>query len=139
MMKKVFAFLAAALVLAACGGKDNPEPEKTVSVVGTWELSNVATKASVGSVSVSVYVQFAADGSFLLYQKVGEGRFSAFSGTFKLEGGKLSGKYSNGSSWGPYEASVTNSSLTLTTAGGKEVDTYTKISSIPASVTSNLY
>ena len=152
MMKKIFALAAMLLVLAACGGKDNPDTPNPnpgggsgstttkVDVTGSWELSGVETKVSVGSVNVSVYISFASDGSFTLYQKIGEGRYTQFTGTYTLSSdNKLSGKYSNNTAWGPYTAAIASGKLTLTSAGGKEEDTYSKISSIPTSVTQNIY
>ena len=153
MMKKIFALAAVLLTIAACGGKDNPDtPSPTpgggggggsttkLDVTGSWELSGVETKVSVGSVNVSVYISFTSDGSFTLYQKIGDGRYSVFTGTYTLSSdNKLSGKYSNNTAWGPYTAALSGGKLTLTSAGGKEVDTYTKISSIPAAVSGNTY
>lgn len=150
MMKKLFALAAVLLTIAACGGKDNPDtPSPTpggggsttkLDVTGSWELSNVETKVSVGSVNVSVYITFASGDSFTLYQKIGEGRYSVFTGTYTMSSdNKLSGKYSNNAAWGPYTAALSGGKLTLTSAGGKEVDTYTKISSIPAAVSGNTY
>lgn len=153
MMKKLFALAAVLLTIAACGGKDNPDtPSPTpgggggggsttkLDVTGSWELSNVETKVSVGSVNVSVYISFTSDGSFTLYQKIGEGRYTRFTGTYTISAdNKLSGKYSNNAAWGPYTAAMASGKLTLTSAGGKEVDTYTKISSIPAAVSGNTY
>lgn len=156
MMKKLFALAAVLLTIAACGGKDNPDtPSPTpggggsggggstttkVDVTGSWELSGVETKVSVGSVNVSVYITFDSGGSFTLYQKIGEGRYSVFTGTYTMSSdNKLSGKYSNNAAWGPYTAAMASGKLTLTSAGGKEVDTYTKISSIPAAVSGNTY
>ena len=153
MMKKIFALAAVLLTIAACGGKDNPDtPSPTpggggdggsttkLDVTGSWELSGVETKVSVGSVNVSVYITFDSGGSFTLYQKIGEGRYSIFTGTYTLSSdNKLSGKYSNNATWGPYSAALSGGKLTLTSAGGKEVDTYTKISSIPAAVSGNIY
>ena len=139
MMKKFLAMAATALCLMACNGKDNPDTPG-VSVIGTWELTSVATKATVGSVNVSVYVQFAQDGAFSLYQKIGEGRYMPFTGTYKLSAdNKLSGSYADNTPWGPYDAAMSAGNLVLTSAGGKEVDTYKKIDSIPASVTENMY
>ena len=156
MMKKLFALAAVLLTIAACGGKDNPDtPSPTpgaggsggggstttkVDVTGSWELIGVETKVSVGSVNVSVYITFDSGGSFTLYQKIGEGRYSVFTGTYTMSSdNKLSGKYSNNAAWGPYTAALSGGKLTLTSAGGKEVDTYTKISSIPAAVSGNTY
>ncbi len=146
MMKKLFTLAAILLALAACGGKDNPEeggktnPSTKADITGIWELSSVATKVSVGSVNVNVYVEFASGGNFTLYQKIGDGRYTKFTGTYTLSSdGKLSGTYSDNSAWGPYDAVIGEGTLTLTSAGGKETDTYKKISSIPSSVTDNLY
>ena len=148
MMKKVFAMAALLLALAACGGnKDNPidgpdEGDKTakVSVTGIWELESVSTKASVGSVNVEVYIDFTSSGAFTLYQKIGEGRYSLFGGSYTVaDDGKLEGKYNSGTTWGPYTASNNGSKLVLTSASGNETDTYKKISAIPETVLGNLY
>lgn len=148
MMKQLVLFLAAGMLLLG-GCNKQPEPggggdsgggggEVAVSVEGSWELTSVATKASVGSVNVSVYITFGS-GQFTLYQKIGEGRYTQFTGTYTLVKNTLSGKYSTDKAWGPYTVSGSGTSLTLTTAGGKEADTYKKIGSIPSSVLENLY
>ena len=142
MKRKFYAFAVTALcLLTACGGKDKPGKEETKvsDIAGVWELSDIITKASLGSVVVSVYIDFASDGKFTLYQKLGEGRYTKYAGTYALEKGVLSGKYSDGKAWGPYSATVDKSSLTLEKEGGKETDVYRKIDTVPAEVTSNLY
>ena len=141
MMKKLLLMAACVLALFSCQkeGGETPIPAST-GVVGIWELTSVATKVAVGDVQVSVYIEFTEGGSFSLYQKLGEGRYTSFTGNYVLASdGKLSGSYSGGSSWGPYVAAVSGETLTLTSAGGKEVDTYKKIASIPENVTNNLY
>jgi len=137
-MKKILFALAMLAMLASCGKPDPVKPKTDVS--GVWELSNVATKASVGSVSVSVYLDLVAGGNFTLYQKIGDGRYTVFSGTWTLsDDDHLSGTYSDGKGWGPYAASVSGNTMKLESAGSKEVDTYNKITAIPESVTSNTY
>ena len=141
MMKKLLMMAACALALVACKkeGGDEPTPASE-GVVGIWELTSVATKAAVGDVQVSVYVDFTNGGNFTLYQKIGLGRYTQFTGTYTLTSdNKLAGSYADGSSWGHYDAVVSGDALTLTSAGGKEVDTYKKISAIPENVTENLY
>ena len=141
-MKKVLTILAAAaLLLCACnkpGGGGGGGEETPLSVEGSWELSGVTTKVPVGGVEVSVYVTFSS-GSLTLYQKIGEGRYTQFTGTYTLLDKTLTGQYSDGKNWGPYTAAMNGSNLTLTSAGGKEVDTYRKVSAIPESVTQNVY
>ena len=71
MMKKIFAFAMVLLGLVACGGqnKDNPDTTPVLTkdnLVGVWELTSVATKATVGSETVSVYIDFASSGSLTL-------------------------------------------------------------------------
>lgn len=140
MMKKLLLMAACVLALVACkkeGGDPTPSSE---GVVGIWELASVTTKASVGDVQVSVYVDFTNGGNFTLYQKIGEGRYTKFTGTYTLTSdSKLAGSYGSGSTWGPYDAAVSGETLTLASAGGKEVDTYKKISAIPENVLQNLY
>ena len=140
MMKKLLMMAACVLALVACkkeGGDPTPASE---GVVGIWELASVTTKASVGDVQVSVYVDFTNGGNFTLYQKIGEGRYTKFTGTYTLTSdSKLAGSYGGGSTWGPYDAAVSGETLTLASAGGKEVDTYKKISAIPENVLQNLY
>ena len=140
MMKKLLMMAACVLALVACkkeGGDPTPSSE---GVVGIWELASVTTKASVGDVQVSVYVDFTNGGNFTLYQKIGQGRYTKFTGTYTLTSdNKLAGSYGSGSTWGPYDAAVSGETLTLASAGGKEVDTYKKISAIPENVLQNLY
>ncbi len=137
-MKKFWLLAVAVTLFMACTKKDDTPK---LDVTGAWELSSVATKATVGSETVSVYVDFASAGSFTLYQKIGNGRYTVFTGTYTLDAtaGKLSGKYNGGKAWGPYSAAMEGSNLTLTSDGGKEVDTYKKIDAIPESVKNNIY
>lgn len=142
-MKKYLLMAACALALVACkkdGGEEPVPPVPTQGIVGTWELVSVATKATVGDIQVSVYVDFNSSGNFTLYQKIGMGRYTKFEGTYTLTSdNKLAGSYGNNSSWGPYDAAVSGETLTLTTAGGKEVDTYKRISLFPEDVLRNTY
>ena len=141
MKRLLYAFAVIALcVLPACqreGEEDIKGPKSALT--GAWELSDITTKANFGSVAVTVFIDFASDGTFSLYQKIGEGRYAKFTGTFALEDGSLSGRYSNGINWGPYSAQLENTKLTLTTASGSETDVYIKIDAIPSTVTSNVY
>ena len=134
MMKLKNIVLAFAVMAAAvsCGKK----AEKPMDITGEWNLTRVETKATtIGDQSVDVYVSFATDKSFEIYQMLGTGRYRKFSGTWTLTDKTLSGKYSDGSQWGStYEVEITDDVMTLSSASG-EVSTYKK-STIPASVKS---
>ena len=88
--------------------------------------------------SIDVYVSF-GDGTFDLYQKVGEGRYFLYDGTYTLTGNVLSGLYSDGTSWGSdYDISLETDSLVLTAKNGSgEVSTYVR-KAIPAEVSGNV-
>ncbi len=135
-LKNVFIALAALAMLAACGGGKD---EKPLDITGEWNLVSIQTKsATLGGQAVDVYILFASDRSFTMYQKIGAGRYYKYSGTYVLDGATLSGKYSDGKLWGSsyeVELSSSDSQMTLTSASG-EVDTYKK-ASIPSDVVEN--
>lgn len=134
MMKSRVLILAAILLSALVSFSSCKKEEKTSDVKGEWELTDVkmATKSAlVGAETVTVYVKFSEDGTFAMYQMVGDGRFVAFSGSWKLAGSTLSGTYADGTSWASsYEVSVDKSTLTMTTEDGLDVFVY-KACTIP--------
>jgi hypothetical protein len=101
-----------ALMLTACGG--NKEESKGVNVVGQWELMDIqATKAAqIGSETIEVYIDFKDDKTFSMWQKLGEGRHRKYTGTWELTENVLTGKYSDGKSWGTsYNISLDSGNL----------------------------
>lgn len=139
-MKKLLILAAVLLPLLAGCGKPEDNKETKADVTGVWELSAISTKASIGSETVSVYLDFVAGGTFTLYQKIGAGRYTRFEGTYSLsDENVLSGSYSDGSAWGPYKAERDGSTLKLTSSGEKETDTYKLIDAIPEAVLENVY
>ena len=141
MMKKLLFVLASLALLAGCHRNDPEDLTPAVDVTGSWELSSVTTRVTVGSEQVSVYLVFSTSGSFDIYQKIGAGRYTHFSGNYSLNNEEkiLSGTYADGTRWGPYEAALQGTTLSLNLPGGKEVDSYKKIDAVPESVTGNVY
>ena len=147
-MIKMRTLITAALIVAASvfalssckkSDKDPEEKKEKVSVVGSWELARIETKSpKIGDQEVSIYITF-TDKAFTLYQKIGLGRYTKFVGSYTFDGSSLSGSYTGGKAWGPYEATLEGESLTLAFPEGQERDIYTKIDAIPESVTSNVY
>ena len=78
---------------------------------------------------------FAATGEFDEYQRLGEGRYRHYEGTWSVEKDVLSGVYADGTEWGSsYTLSFDGDTMTLT-ANNESAETiiYTK-TAIPAEV-----
>ena len=118
-MKTIFKFILALSVFAAavsCGEKDNG-PAVSEKIVAEWHLVGVSGMTSVPQ----VYVNFSQDLSFELYQKVGEGRYRKYEGTYTVAGSVVSGQYSDGEKWGSdYKASFEGDNMVLTAQNGSE-------------------
>lgn len=138
-MKKILTILAvmtAMLLATSCGEKE----KKPLDITGEWALQSIATKAvQIGSVKVDVYISFAQDGSFELYQKVGEGRYRRFDGNWSLLEDQLSGTYSDGKAWGStYTVSMDADRLImLSSSATPEESVYTK-ATIPSDVKNSI-
>jgi hypothetical protein len=80
-----------------------------------------------------VYIDFKADYSFEIYQKVGEGRFRRYDGTYAVAEDIVTGEYSDGEDWGcsytaSFEADGEVLVLTADEKGRGEVCRYEKAS-----------
>lgn len=124
-IKNILFALSVAFAFVSCGGDSGEEgPVVSEAIVAEWHLISVSGISSVPQ----VYVNFAKDMSFELYQKIGEGRYRKFEGTYSVAGSTVSGKYSDGEKWGSdYAASFEGERLVLTAQNGsEEVCTYEK-------------
>ena len=117
-MKKLLYILAAVLMIAGCkkdGGKSLDQ-----TILGEWHSTST-------SVNGDIYLSFSEDKTYELYQKIGEGAYRLYRGTWNIEEGILTGKYNDGEPWAAsYDASVQDKTLTLTSKNdAAEVSTYT--------------
>ena len=121
--------LCAALAFVGCGKEnDAPKVDNATKVVGEWHCAPEGY-------DVDVYVEFAATGEFDEYQRLGEGRYRHYEGTWSVEKDVLSGVYADGTEWGSsYTLSFDGDTMTLT-ANNESAETiiYTK-TAIPAEV-----
>lgn len=124
--------LGAAVIMSAAASckKDDAVVLLDKALVGEWHLTETNVEGTVLDEDLAdVYVIFAADGTFELYQKTGSSmRYYKYSGTCTTEGNKtLIGTYSDGTPWGSvYTYSAGASLLSLTTKDGMETQTYEK-------------
>ena len=86
-----------------------------------------------------MYVTFNED-SFILYQKIGDGAYRVYSGTYTLTQGEygsciLAGEYSDGTPWAVDYVVVSSSNDTMVFTAGDVTETYTRVKDgIPAEV-----
>ncbi|MGN1225660.1 MAG: lipocalin family protein [Candidatus Cryptobacteroides sp.] len=91
-MKKLAFMIMAAMLLFSC---QKQQELKSSDIVGEWHHHSEYEDGSVAD----VYVAFENGGSFRLYQLIGEGRYTCYSGTWSYEGGLLKGSYEDGCAW----------------------------------------
>ena len=133
-MKRLTIILSLILLVCGCSGSKSSAP---VDITGEWKLADLTLTKSVqiGSEAVDVYISFASNKSFDLWQFLGAGRYEHFSGTWELSGNSLTGKYSDGTTWGNiYDVSVSGNELTMVaTKNSSDIYKYTR-TTIPDSV-----
>ena len=132
-MRKYIYLLAIAIAALTGCEKDpgNKEPDHTCVICGQW-------RGDVISAEVGIYIDFLCDGTFELYQKMGNGAFELRRGKWSLDNGSLSGTYNDNEAWATsYDASVSGETLTLVAkSDGNESNSYKKCE-IPVGVKEN--
>ena len=114
-----------ALGLASCSKTD----KNLEKLSGEWYWQG--TEAGV---ELEVYVAFEKDNTFDLFQRIGEGAFRHYTGTFTYDGKTLSGVYSDKTAWMyNYEVVLEGDNLTLNYIGEEKSLTYVR-KSIPFTV-----
>ena len=125
---KILMLLCVAFLSMSCGGKKGSDgPQVASALVAEWHLVSVSGISS--SAVPQVYISFASDRTFEMYQKVGDVmRYRKYDGTYTVSGNVVAGKYSDNKSWGSeYDASFDGENLVLTAKNGSaEVCTYKK-------------
>jgi hypothetical protein len=121
--------LCATTIFVGCEkSSDAPSVDNAVKVVGQWHCAPE-------SYDVDVYVSFDAAGTFDEYQRLGEGRYRHYAGTWSVEKDILSGVYADGTGWGStYTLLFDGDTMTLTSMNDSaEAMVYTK-TTIPQAV-----
>ena len=138
-MKRIINICLSAVLLAGLAVSCEKAPKVEEGIVAEWQLMEM-TGYEAASLP-SVYIEFKADRTFDLYQKVGDVmRYKKYDGTYTVSGSILKGEYSDGEDWGSdYRASfeadgevLVLTAVTLDDAGNVasegEVCRYTKAS-----------
>ena len=118
--------VAAVLAFASCVKSEDAVVKE---LAGDWYYETVEADTPV-----QVYVSFAKDMTLELYQKVGEGAFRKYSGTYTFDGTLLDGVYSDKAPWKEAKT-VTIDGDSLTAVGVKTGETITYVRKlVPATV-----
>ena len=126
IVNKILFAAAAILALASCVKSEEALVKK---LAGDWYYETVES-----DVPVQVYVSFANDMTFQLFQKVGDGAFRRYTGTYTFDGTVLDGVYSDKSTWKEAKI-VTIDGDVLTAVGVKTGETITYVRKlVPATV-----
>ena len=126
IVNKILFAAAAILALASCV---KSEEALVKNLAGDWYYETVES-----DVPVQVYVSFANDMTFQLFQKVGDGAFRKYTGTYTFDGTVLDGVYSDKSTWKEAK-NVTFDGDILTAVGVKTGETITYVRKlVPATV-----
>jgi hypothetical protein len=129
-MKKILFFISALIIMVSCGDKGGKQPELTLEdkLCTDWHSTSLSLEADI-------YISFADNNTFELYQKIVEGAYRLYRGTWNLEEDILTGKYNDGEDWAAaYQLSIDGETLTMTSKNdAAEVSVYKK-TVIPSSV-----
>ncbi len=126
IVNKILFAAAAVLALASCV---KSEEALVKDLAGDWYYETVEA-----DVPVQVYVSFAKDMTFQLFQKVGDGAFRRYTGTYTFDGTLLDGVYSDKASWKEAK-NVTIDGDVLTAVGVVTGETVTYVRKlVPATV-----
>ena len=108
--------MAALMLTASCGEKENTgngekkEPTFEDRFCKEWHSYQMMTLDIA-----DIYLDFSNDGTFEMYQKIGEGAYRLYRGTWSLDGNMLSGKYNDGEDWSAvYEICISDKFMTMT-------------------------
>jgi hypothetical protein len=126
IVNKIMLAVAAVLAFASCVKSEDAVVKE---LAGDWYYETVEADTPV-----QVYVSFAKDMTFELYQKVGDGAFRKYTGTYTFDGTLLDGVYSDKAPWKEAKT-VTIDGDSLTAVGVKTGETITYVRKlVPATV-----
>lgn len=119
-MKRILLIISAVLILASCG-KDGKKKTTADYLYGEWHSTSI-------SVTGDVYINFTDDMKFEMFQKIGEGAYRLYRGSWNVEEDLLTGRYNDGEDWAAaYTVTVDDRSLTMiSTNDAAEKSTYTR-------------
>ena len=130
-MKKILYFISALMLMVSCGG------DKGGQHTGLTLEQKLCTEwhSTTLSLDADIYISFAENNTFELYQQIVEGAYRLYRGTWNLEEDLLTGKYNDGEDWAAaYQISIEGETLTMTSKNDAAEVSIFKKAEIPATV-----
>ena len=118
------------MLLVSCDDKGDWRPTLTLEqkLCTEWHSTNL-------SLDADIYISFADNGTFELYQKIVEGAYRLYRGTWNLEEDLLTGKYNDGEDWAAaYKVTIVNNVLTLTSYNDTAEESVFEKAKIPSEI-----
>ena len=129
-MKRILYIFCALLLIASCGEKNGGKTELTLEqkLCAEWHSTFLP-------VAGDIYISFASDKTFELYQQIGEGAHRLYRGTWNLEENLLTGKYNDGEEWAAaYNITINDKELTMTSVNDAAEESVFAMEEIPEEV-----
>ena len=129
-MKRFLYIISALMLLVSCDDKGDWRPTLTLEqkLCTEWHSTNL-------SLDADIYISFADNGTFELYQKIVEGAYRLYRGTWNLEEDLLTGKYNDGEDWAAaYKVTIVNNVLTLTSYNDTAEESVFEKAKIPSEI-----
>jgi hypothetical protein len=130
ILYRLFMAAVAAALMSSCNSDQKILEQNIDEIAGIWHY----TGDEAGQ-KVDVYLDFYPENTrFDLYQKIGEGAYKHYTGTFTMSLSKVvSGKYDSGIAWAR-EYAVSRSGNVLKLSSGEYSWDYTSVEVIPEDV-----
>lgn len=131
LLYRLFIAAVAAALMSSCNSDQKILEQNVNEIAGIWHYAG-----NEAGQPVDVYLGFYPENNrFDLYQKVGEGAYKHYTGTFSMSLSKvLGGKYDSGFAWAR-EYTVSRSGNVLKLSAGDYSCEYTYVDVIPEDVT----
>ena len=129
-MKKILYIISALMLMVSCGEKGGKQPELTLEqkLCTEWHSTTL-------SLDADIYLSFEENNTFELYQKIVEGAYRLYRGTWNLEKNLLTGKYNDGEDWAAaYNIAITNNILTMTSNNDAAEESVFEKAEIPSEI-----
>mgnify|MGYP003308846823 CR=1 FL=1 len=130
MMKKILYIIAAAAALLLGTSCQKDSDAMAAKLAADWHYT-----AQENGVTEDVWVSFATDGTFEMYQQVWSFDYELYTGKYVITGDVMTGTYADGSNWAcGYKVNVVDGQLTMYSQEDQSVTSLYEKCTIPEEI-----